>query len=99
MICESLGYFSVNVAAAALEGYINDEPFACEWYSHMSMCRGKDMFDMEEIKKIGRDVVESSFRCRKRHKGYMADFNSAIDQVKWELKDQGCTNGMLAAWF
>lgn len=99
MICESLGYFSVLSAANALASYIDGESFACEWYSHMCSCRGKGYFNHEEIIRIGRDVVASAFRNRHRHKGYMADFQHAIAQVKAELQREGCTSHMLAAWF
>jgi hypothetical protein len=99
MICESLGYFCVLGAANALAAYIDGETCACEWYSHMAMCRGKGMFDREALLEIGKQVVERAFLNRHRHKGYMADFQRAIAQVKAELEREGCTSHMLAAWF
>lgn len=99
MICESLGYFTVGCAANALAAYIDGESFSCEWYSHMCHCRTGEYFNREETRKIGREVLALSFRNRHRHKGPMAEFKAAISQVKAELEHQGCTSGMLAAWF
>lgn len=99
MMCESLGYFSPLSAANALAAYANNETFACEWYSHMCMCRGKDLFDNKELLKVGREVVELALINRHRHKGYMSDFDYAKKLVRKELEDQGSTSGMLAGWF
>ncbi len=99
MICESLGYFTVQSAANALTHYKARESYACEWYSHMSHCRGKGFFDEETLLRIGRDVVLSAIRGRSRHHGYMAEYQQAIALVRAELKQRGFTSGMLASWF
>ena len=99
MICESLGYFTPGCAANAVARYIDGETFACEWYSHMCGCRGKGYFDREELAKVGKDVITSSFTRRRSHKGYMASYAQALSLVKAELEREGCTSNMLASWF
>lgn len=99
MMCASLGYFSVSTATYALQCYIEDRSCACEWYSHMCMCRGHGMFDEAELVKIGAEVVAGAFRNRHSHTGYMAEIKHAKAQVAAELQREGCTSDMLAAWF
>jgi hypothetical protein len=97
LISESLGYMTPKVAGMALKAYANDEVFGCEWYSHISQCRGKDMFDQAEYKKINRDVIEPAFLNRAKHKGYMADYQQAK-----ALVDEFVGTGRqpdLASWF
>ena len=93
LICESLGYFSVLSAAGAVEAYLRGEPCYCEWYMHMSGAGKKD------ILAVGRDTLALAIRRRKWHKGYMAEYQRAIAQVKAELEREGVTSNMLAAWF
>ena len=93
LICESLGYFSVLSAAGAIEAHAAGEPCYCEWYCHMSSVGKKDIRD------VGRDTLALAIRRRKWHKGYMAEYQRAIAQVKAELEREGVTSNMLAAWF
>ena len=99
MICESLGYFTVESAASALAHYKAIKPYACEWYSHQCRCRGKGLFDEHELLQVGRAVVLAAIRRRKGHSGYMADYQQAIALVKAELAHRGYTSDMLASWF
>lgn len=77
LICESLGYFTPVAAARAIISYRKNEPFMCEWYSHIASCRGKGLFDRDEITKIGKDILKEAIQSRHRHKGYMADYRQA----------------------
>jgi hypothetical protein len=99
MICESLGYFSPQVAANALAHYKSGEHFPCEWYSDQCRRQGKGLFDEATLLQVGKDVVLSAIRRRKHHAGYMSEYQRAIELVKVELKHQGCTSDMLASWF
>ena len=99
MICESLGYFTPQVAANALAHYKVNERFPCEWYSDQSRRQGKGLFDEETLLQVGKDVVLSAIRRRKHHGGYMSEYQNAIGLVRAELKDQGSTSDILASWF
>lgn len=99
MICESLGYFTVQSAANALAHHKAGKSYACEWYSYQCHCRGKGFFDEETLLQVGRDVVLGAIRRRSYHQGYMAEYQQAIALVRAELKQRGFTSGMLASWF
>ena len=99
MICESLGYFTVQSAATALAHYKAGKSYACEWYSHQCHCRGKGFFDEETLLQVGRAVVLGAIRGRSSHHGYMAEYQQAIALVRAELKQRGITSDMLASWF
>lgn len=99
MICESLGYFSPLCAANALAHHINGTPFACEWYSHICMCRGQGLFHDDTLVQVGRDVVRAAFVSRRRHQGPMAEFEQALALVQAERNKAGATAGLLASWF
>ncbi len=100
IICESLGYFSVNAAVYALECYMEDKACFCEWYyacapHKTGRTREEDMIE------FGKSVVLNSMDVRRRagHSGYMASFEQAFSLVLAELKYRGCTSQMLASWF
>ena len=99
MICESLGYFYPTKAALALLHYKANEPFFCEWYSHMGQFQNEhhDLFDDKSVLAVGRDVVKYAFHNRHRHKGYMAEINDAKYLVKRYLENN--TEPDLAGWF
>jgi hypothetical protein len=97
LICESLGYFTVTTAGRALLAYKQNEPLACEWYSHMSSCRGKGMFDDNELRRINKDVISAATTTRHNHKGYMSDYKYAKALVD-KFNDTGYQPG-LASWF
>lgn len=99
MICESLGYFTPRSALRAVLAHRNGTHYACEWYSHMAMCQGKDMFDRESLLNINRATLQQAFQARRKHSGYMADYPTAKALVDQEIKDEGSTHGMLASWF
>lgn len=108
MMCESLGYFTVNRATDALRAHRENRPAYNEWYDHMAGCRikreiakyGKPLKSYEEhLQDITHETVKNAFRNRKSHSGYMAEYKQAIMLVKAELENQGCTAGMLAGWF
>lgn len=99
MICCSLGYFTPEKAACAIAHYKTNEPFFCEWYSHMGQFQNErgDLFDDASVLKVGRHVIKESFLLRKRHKGYMADYRQAK-----ALVDRYINTGQqpeLASWF
>ena len=99
LMCESLGYFCPLSAANAIAAYLNNETFACEWYSHMCSCRGKGYFDHDALLEINKDTIQRAFRNRHHHKGYMADMSYARQLVVRELQHEGASTGMLAGWF
>ena len=97
MICEALGYFTPANAANAVLRYLEGELNCCEWYSHMSMCRGKDLFDHDEVLKIGRQVIQWSFDRRHGHYGYMSHYPRARALV--EHVRAGGKGPVFASWF
>jgi hypothetical protein len=102
LICESLGYYCVLSAAGVLHACIENEPYFCEWHSHMSNSRYRDQPAAnynEVIRMITRDVVHWAIARRHSHRGYMAEYKHAITLVKRELESEGATGSMLASWF
>lgn len=99
LMCKSLGYFCPLSAANAIAAYINNETFACEWYSHMCSCQGKGYFDHDTLIEINRRTISEAFQQRHHHKGYMAEIQYARKLVMRELEHEGASNGMLAGWF
>lgn len=97
LICESLGYFTVRSAGAAIVAYLSDEPFGCEWYSHISQCQGTGMFDNEAFLSINRQVVSSAIRRRHEHRGYMTEYAHAKSLV--DRFTQTGDQNELASWF
>ena len=78
MMCESLGYFTPHAAANAVLHYVRGHAFFCEWYCHMAQ---KDPSG-DNIRKIGRGVIERAFRYRHQHQGFMADYPTAKSMVE-----------------
>lgn len=99
VICESLGYFTPKSAAIAIRRYIENETFACEWYSSMAYHRTKDFFDRKALLEINREVLEAAARNRHTHKGYMREYQVAMKLVQREIESNGHTPTMLASWF
>lgn len=100
LICESLGYFCPLSAANAVSFYKQKEPFFCEWFSHMAQFEPeKQMFDRNAVMRVQKETLRRAFKHRHHHKGYMAEYKQARHLVAAELKDRGCTSGMLASWF
>lgn len=97
MICESLGYFTVMSAAHALCAHIDKRPAFNEWYLDMASKRGDA--SNEALTALTTEVVKWAFEGRHRHNGYMASYKQALQQVAAELKKEGATAGMFAAWF
>jgi len=97
MICQSLGYFTPKSAANALLAYIQGEPFFCEWYSHQAGGMHPPSFEPEKLLEVGRRVVEDSFKSRRTHHGYMADYHRARALV--EHVRQGGEGPVFASWF
>ena len=97
MISESLGYFTPESAANALEAYRQGESFSCEWYTHMGgMYKGEWPSD-KTLLEVGRRVVERSFKNRHHHRGYMARYPQAQALVDHVL--QGGKGPVFASWF
>lgn len=98
LICESLGYFTPKAAMNAVRAHRAQTPFPCEWYSHIAMTRGKDMFDEGALLDVNRDVLEQAFRNRHRHNGCMNHYQRADAIVRREIEDEG-SGPCLASWF
>ncbi len=99
LICESLGYFTPRSALHAVLSHRDKKPCACEWYSHIAMCQGKDMFDQEALREINRNVLSQAIQRRHEHQGYMSDYPTAKALIQREVDDEGSTASMLASWF
>jgi hypothetical protein len=91
MICESLGYFTPEAAARAIQNYIKKEPCYCEWYMHMESISGKNLLD------INARVIRDSFVNRHYHQGYMSDYGQARAIV--ERVRKGGESPIFASWF
>jgi hypothetical protein len=98
MICESLGYFTVNSAANALLAYIEKKSYYCEWFDHMAGFQKVGTYE-ERMQHITQRTMRDAIRNRKGHRGYMAEYKHAIGLVKAELEREGVTSQMLASWF
>lgn len=93
LICESLGYFTPQAAARAIQYYKKGKPFYCEWYCHMA----KEDWSRERLIEIGKIVIKSAFENRKWHRGMMSDYKQARKIVN-KLLETG--NGpVFASWF
>ena len=99
LICQSLGYFTPKAALRAVQAHRDGEPFACEWYSHQAQCLGKGLFDNDTLLQVNRDVIAAAFHGRRRHSGYMAEYEHAKQLVQHEISRPGSSDGMLASWF
>ena len=96
MVAESLGYFTPTSAARAVLHYKQNEPYFCEWYSHMARNMG-GMFDPESVKTVGRRTIKNAYSLRHSHKGYMSSYLQAK-----ALIDQAIATGKeptFASWF
>ena len=78
LVCESLGYFTPRAAANAIQSHKKGRSHACEWY--LSMARPG-----HSLKDIGADTLSRTFKRRRFHQGFMADFNRALLMVQAEL--------------
>lgn len=95
LICESLGYFTPRSAANALENFKKNEPFYCEWYCHMANHRSGPDFN-KSLVDVGRDTLKRAIEQRRRHKGYMRDYELAQSVVAAELDGK---SPEFASWF
>jgi hypothetical protein len=99
MICESLGYFTPLAAANAILAYRSGIPFWCEWYMDgaVSIARaaGRRATDADVLA-IGRDVIRAAFVNRRRHHGFMADYDAARAIVE---RAKTGRHPVLASWF
>lgn len=96
LISVSLGYFTPTAAANAIAHYKADEPYACEWYSHMASSRG-GMYDHDLLLEVGRFTLAKAFEWRHHHTGYMAHYPQAIALVRHALATT--REPALASWF
>ena len=99
MICQSLGYFTPKSAANAIARYKENLPYFCEWYSHMGQFRNdrKDLFDDASVLAVGKDTIRASFQLRHTHRGYMADYDTAINLVTLSINKKH--DPVFASWF
>ena len=82
LVCESLGYMSPMGAASAILAHIRQQPFFCEWY--MDSAGGSS----DRVLAFGRRTLDSAFRRRRFHRGYMADFRHALQLVNAAIRYQ-----------
>lgn len=97
MICESLGYFSPMAAAAALAAYKQGEPYACEWYYRRGQGQGR--LELEQLLRVGQEVVQAAFQFRGHHTGCMADYHRASMLVEEAGRSPAKASSALASWF
>lgn len=106
LICESLGYFTPEAAAAALLAAREGGRSYCEWYDHMTGIRLRQWDETRQgpkpdyntvIAQVTRDVVAAAFKHRRGHRGYMSDYEHAralVSQVAG-----GGRGPEFASWF
>ena len=70
LICHSLGYFTPRAAANAILAHMKGQDFYCEWY--MSQLTGKNT-----MREIGARAIQTAFKMRHGHRGYMAHYPQA----------------------
>lgn len=99
LIAESLGYFTPQAAARAIAAHRNGEAFACEWYADIAMRQNQPLWDAGTLQQVNQRVIESAYRRRQQHRGYMADYDAAKQLVQAGIDDHNSTGGMLASWF
>ena len=80
LICESLGYLSPTASAFAILHHIQGKPFYCEWYIDAAG------FNDQKVLDFGKRTIESAFRRRHKHRGYMADFHQANELVQAAIR-------------
>ncbi|MCI0341310.1 MAG: hypothetical protein L0216_09195 [Planctomycetales bacterium] len=85
VICRSLGYATPICAARILRDADRGGMNGCEW---IASCYGGDPVP----------AVRLAIRGRHHHRGYMADYGTALALVR-EVLAHGEPNGMLASWF
>lgn len=99
LICESLGYFSPRSAAGAVAAAKNGEAYYCEWYGHEAGLRAKHGQDGASYEAVTQIALKSAIRRRHSHKGYMADYVSALALVRCCAQEGREPNFGLASWF
>lgn len=92
MIAQSLGYYPVSRAVAALDHYIRKEPHFCEWHCHIA-----DSYDREKVLEVTLSIPRVSFQNRHYHKGMMSSYQTALKMVNI-YAEKGIENEF-AAWF
>jgi len=98
MICKSLGYFTPKAAANALLCYTCGKPFWCEWYHHIAQMRDKSRYPTDEdLIQVGKEGLEAAIKWRHTHKGFMADYLTALALVRRSVAKEG--DPLLASWF
>ena len=89
MICESLGYFTPRSAANALAAHKNGHDSASELFMHLSG-------DGKTLRETGRDFIDSAFRRRMHHRGFMAHHLQARRIV--EAERAGASPRRFSSW-
>jgi hypothetical protein len=92
LISESLGYFTPRSAANAIQAYIQNRAFACEWYVHMA----RAMND-EKLLEVGKNTLADTFRNRHYHFGSMRNYDYALALVN--RSRNGGQDPIGASWF
>ena len=91
LICESLGYFTPQSAANAIQAHIQERGFACEWYIHLSG-------EGRTLKEAGANTLARAFHNRHNHQGYMAHYPRARAMVEMEASQPGASGITFSSW-
>lgn len=84
LIAESLGYAVPTLAGIIILDAANGRPNYCEWMMHT-------------FSGDARKAVQKTFKNRRQHRGFMADFPTALEIVRNYLETQD--EPLLASWF
>ena len=89
LISYSTGYFTPIMAYCAIEHYLNNTPYFCEWYFHIANLRGLN--DDNSFISINRDIIK---RAVKRHHSY--DLKRCLNIVDLNINGH---ESLGASWF
>jgi len=81
---------------APVLAYKRSQPFACEWYCHISSCRGTGLSD-EALLKVNREIIQQAVKRRHTHKGYMAEYKHAKALV--DRANETGQEPLFGSWF
>jgi hypothetical protein len=105
LMCESLGYMSVETAVVTIIRWQEGSGLSCEWFAHIAFHganakRFEGMDYMDRMRVVTRETLQSAIKRRHFHKGYMADISvgrrAVAKAVGMEPRD---SLDSLAGWF
>lgn len=108
LVCHSLGYFTPESAAGAILAHVQKRSSYSEWY--MTMVGGvlrergysaENRASEEETEaaflEVGRKALRRSFRYRRSHRGYMAEYRQARSLVE-RSRQTGDSGALFMSW-